>query len=117
MGLSLRRWATVCTAGVLVSQAGCGTVLNMGAGTCPIRDHPIIYGGVGIDVEYLATQDFPLGFLLALLDLPFSLVGDTLTLPWSVAATVTEGMRNSPAEERSSPSPERPSKAPPQQDR
>jgi uncharacterized protein YceK len=104
MGLSLRRWAIVCTASVLVSQVGCGTILNMGAGTCPIRDHPIIYGGVGIDVEYLATQDFPLGLFLALLDFPLSLVGDTITLPWSIPATITQGIRNAPAEEDAKPS-------------
>lgn len=70
---------------------GCGTLLNMGVGTCAVRDHPLIYGGVEADVEYFAISGFPLGLLFALYDLPFSLVADTLTLPWSVPSTLTYG--------------------------
>ena len=74
--------------------SGCGTIFNFGAGTCALREYPLPYGGVGIDVEYFATQDFPLGLLLALVDFPFSLVGDTVTLPWSIYATVTHRSRD-----------------------
>jgi uncharacterized protein YceK len=72
-----------------LSLSGCGTIFNFGAGTCALREYPLPYGGVGIDVEDFANQDFPLGLLVALVDFPLSLVADTVTLPWTIYATVT----------------------------
>lgn len=64
----------------------------MGAGPCAINDgYPHIYGGVCIDVGTFAPQLLPLGILMALIDLPFTLVGDTITLPWSITATIEHG--------------------------
>jgi len=86
---SLRRWFGLM---LVLSLAGCGTVFNMGAGPCAINDgYPRIYGGVRIDVTTIAPQLIPLGFLLALIDFPFTLVGDTITLPWSITATLEHG--------------------------
>jgi uncharacterized protein YceK len=78
-----------------VSVTGCGTVLN----TCSVAlgepEQMRIYGGVQIDLETIAQRDgsqapWPddltaedhRGFAqLAALDLPFSLLGDTVALP------------------------------------
>jgi len=69
--------------------SGCGTVFNFGAGTCAYRERPLVYGGVGIDAEIFAVAEFPLGLLLALIDFPFSLAADTVTLPYTIYTTIT----------------------------
>ena len=70
------------------SLGGCGTVLNMGVGTCPPYSYPHIYGGVEFDgTDLLGSRSCPqkvCGFL----DLPFSLVADTLTLPWTISEAI-----------------------------
>jgi uncharacterized protein YceK len=76
-----------------MSLTGCGTVFNFGAGTCPISEYPSVYGGVGIDVGTFAVQDFPLGLLLALIDFPLSLAADTVTLPYTIPATIAHAAR------------------------
>jgi uncharacterized protein YceK len=86
---------TLLTTALLASLAGvtgCGTLLNVGEKD----ERP--YGGVGLDAKIIA-QGVPLGpagFLcdidipsfwpLALMDIPLSLVADTLTLPITIAA-------------------------------
>ncbi|MBI3407122.1 MAG: YceK/YidQ family lipoprotein [Planctomycetes bacterium] len=68
------------TAGVLSSAlTGCGTLVNF-------KDDPKIYGGVQFDAEMvhtIKTDDKMAKSLAAVyaVDLPFSLVADTLTLP------------------------------------
>ena len=84
----MRKWIGLL---LILSMAGCGTIYNMGAGPCHIHEYPYIYGGVYIDFGTIAPQLIPLGILLALIDLPFSIVGDTITLPWSIAATIKQG--------------------------
>ena len=74
---------------LLLAGSGCGTVLNFfnGESGGPRR----VYGGVQMDCQVAAeqlkdhpglrpAQGIPLA-LCALLDLPLSLLGDTLTLP------------------------------------
>ena len=68
-------------AALLLLTPGCGTLLNLGFGPKP-------FGGVGADC-FMAGEclDEPqtLPFVLFwLADLPFSLLGDTLTLPYTL---------------------------------
>ncbi len=69
--------------------AGCGTITNLAEG-----DPSRLYGGVVVDSVYVA-EGFrePLGpvcpgFLFTIcgvIDMPLSIVGDTLTVPWVLA--------------------------------
>ena len=78
---------------------GCGTLLNLDYTPCGHNpDSYRVYGGVRHDVEFAATALpsnpnnlgnlllAPLGIAVAAADLPFCLIGDTLTLPIVVAA-------------------------------
>jgi uncharacterized protein YceK len=91
---------------LLTATSGCGTMQNMrgqpnafGSLPHPTRP-PVPFGGViadslcvvngtfgGLNVETLVFVPF------ALIDLPFSLVGDVITLPWATAEFISE-MRN-----------------------
>lgn len=82
-------------------SSGCGTLINMQEhppdatmqGAWPGDDVPTqrIYGGVRYDLAAAgdrASQDpFCPWLVQALLDVPFSLVGDTVTLPLTIWAT------------------------------
>ena len=85
----MRRLALLLVLGSLVvAESGCGTSLNffsgLGEGT---KGPEHVYGGVQMDCQIAAEQleDHPVQgiplLLCALLDLPLSLLGDTLTLP------------------------------------
>ena len=110
----MKRWCAigllVC---VLVSVTGCGTVANFWPGPCGVGGKwP--YGGVGIDVAMAAmapvmalnpSEPTSLAdrlWMLVLapcgcaLDLPFSFVADTLTLPFTVKATFSRLMNPAP---------------------
>jgi hypothetical protein len=76
-------------------MTGCGTMINLGAQKCPIYEHPRVFGAVRIDLVHVLLEEFPLGFLCALLDLPFSVAVDILTLPWSIPSTVEYGDKDS----------------------
>jgi uncharacterized protein YceK len=89
--------------GLALGLSGCGTVFNLGAGTCAYREYPLVYGGVGIDAEIIAVADFPLGLLLALIDAPFSLAADTVTLPYTIFTTIRGSARD--PEEKAAPGP------------
>lgn len=65
-------------AGMLLS--GCGTTLAHVS-----APHPFVYMGVIADVG-AATEGYP----IMLLDLPFSLVGDTLMLPVDLMLMATD---------------------------
>jgi uncharacterized protein YceK len=71
-----------------LSLSGCGTIMNFGPGPCAVYSYPHIYGGVAFSVGDAMWMS-PLNFILLLLDLPFTLVGDTLTLPVTIITTVT----------------------------
>jgi uncharacterized protein YceK len=96
------------------AACGCGTIDNIvGAGTpaadpsVNITPHNVIYGGVKQDAEYAWQQLNPVGIsaifsgpfffetglyhgLCAIVDIPFSAVGDTLTLPITIPATIAK---------------------------
>jgi uncharacterized protein YceK len=90
---SLALWAA--------ALSGCGTLMNLSPdppGMTRAQDGPTqqIYGGVRHDALVGGSlllegarmpPMIPLGTYLLLVDLPLSLVGDTITLPWMVAAT------------------------------
>src|SRR5262245_17247608 len=93
------RFAILClTSAALVAGAtGCGTMVNM---TEPMFDSSAhaekqIYGGVVNDVDVIGgavywKSDYaptarPFGVIVGLIDLPLSLVADTITLPWTIA--------------------------------
>jgi|SRR5579862_828518 len=98
----MRYRRTPLLAFLFLGLTGCGTVINLGIQRCPIYDHPRIYGAVRIDAVHIAPEEFPLGLVLALVDLPFSLAFDTLSLPCSIPLTITRG------DEDSWPKPSRP---------
>lgn len=66
------------TMGILLS--GCGTTLAHVS-----APHPTVYMGVQLDAG-MAKEGYP----LMLLDLPFSLVGDTLMLPVDLTLMATD---------------------------
>lgn len=63
---------------------GCGTYFNMAGVKCSGGDKDV-YGGVQADVVHLAGACPPWTVLCGLVDFPFSLVADTLTLPWTAS--------------------------------
>jgi uncharacterized protein YceK len=84
----------------LSGLTGCGTLLSLGE-----KDAPP-YGGVRMESKIIA-QGVPLGtaawtgdidipslWPLALMDLPFSLIGDTLTLTITVASAIQRQRAN-----------------------
>jgi uncharacterized protein YceK len=78
---------------LIISFTGCGTLLNLG------EKESAPFGGVVIDSKIIAEGvpatpacwivniDVASFWPLALIDLPLSLVGDTLTLPIAVSRT------------------------------
>jgi uncharacterized protein YceK len=90
--------ALACAAYVFL--CGCGTTLNLA------NNEQKVFGGTRIDVEVatvglvhearqggteLGPGDLPAGLQVILavcawIDLPFTLAGDTVTLPWTVSA-------------------------------
>jgi uncharacterized protein YceK len=66
--------------------SGCGTITNLKTG------EPDFYGGVQKDIQWLATPSRQpegigianLGFLTLFVDLPMSIIGDTLTMPIAI---------------------------------
>jgi len=67
-----------------IPLGGCGTFFNMMPGRCnPARAE--IYGGIQSDVQGIIGVGGPLLILCGLVDFPFSLVADTLTLPWTAS--------------------------------
>ena len=81
---STRRTVLLALAALVVS--GCGTIANLQTGK------PDLYGGVQHDVQLLETpRPQPqgigirnLGALVLFVDLPLSVVGDTLTIPLAI---------------------------------
>lgn len=100
---------------LLLPAVGCGTMSNMKgspyAGVAPSGAAPELYGGVGNDLRWVVEEvektasidELPLAPLrialagyFGLVDLPLSLVGDTLTLP-----VVIGGIREQPKQKSS----------------
>jgi uncharacterized protein YceK len=80
------RTLTVLLAVCALVAGGCGTIANLQTGK------PDFYGGVQKDVQFLETpRPQPagigisnLGALVLFVDLPLSVVGDTLTMPLAI---------------------------------
>jgi uncharacterized protein YceK len=72
------------------NSSGCGTVMNT-AWFIPQEGGQRVYGGVRLDWSYIAEERAPSDSpkALAVADLPFSLIGDTLTLPYILALALT----------------------------
>jgi len=90
----MRQVAVIVIVTLLAAGSGCGTIANMHGetfihmgGPFPCPTEP--FGGVQQDVSGLRM---PLGFML-LADLPFSFVGDIVTLPWTTGASRNEPQR------------------------
>jgi uncharacterized protein YceK len=88
------------TSALILLASGCGTMVNMAAPNVSVKRSNVsvstrmrrqIYGGVRMDVAILTKRaDMPehgrsAVAPLALVDLPFSAVGDTVTLPFTIA--------------------------------
>jgi hypothetical protein len=73
----------------LLGGLGCGTLANMNGSKYPIMDfpnqyRPVPFGGVGRDIWWICTEapQEPAKFTFVG-DIPLSLVGDVVTLPWA----------------------------------
>jgi uncharacterized protein YceK len=94
---------------VACAACGCGTIHNIEGAGPP----NVIYGGVRDDSKFawncLHPDDFKLaadgsgeallaiycGLLVTFVDLPLSVIGDTLTLPVTIPATIAKGSNSS----------------------
>ena len=87
----------VCAGAALCS--GCGTLLNT-AYFLPCEGGQRVYGGVRLDWDAAVENNGNTPALAAavlLADLPLSLVGDTLTLPYTLALAIRrEGQSDGP---------------------
>jgi uncharacterized protein YceK len=91
----------LCAGAILAGASGCGTMVNMvdpmfgGFPDKPSHAEKQIYGGVVNDFDVIGgavywKSDYaptarPFAVVVGLIDLPLSLVADTITLPWTVA--------------------------------
>ena len=88
---SLQRLAVVWLAAGLLLSSGCGTVANLRPPSESIAGDPVkrTYGGVRQSCENIRNKDkakFPVATVaVCLLDLPLTAVGDTITLPYTLA--------------------------------
>jgi uncharacterized protein YceK len=95
----IRRFLGVALVAALgFSLSGCGTVMNfMEAGSTGLPEsagHKSIYGGAGIDIDLIGSAEgfaetVTALFLAGLIDLPLSLVMDTVTLPITIPMTLS----------------------------
>jgi len=70
------------------SLGGCGTFMNVAPQRCAVHDYPHVYGGVEFDTESMSRHPDPLGILCGVVDLPLSLICDTMTLPITIPAAL-----------------------------
>ncbi|OAI49620.1 hypothetical protein AYO44_06345 [Planctomycetaceae bacterium SCGC AG-212-F19] len=73
-------------AGLLLAPAGCGTMANLEGRKLalidlPHQEAPTPFGGVGRDIRWISS-----GVVCFVADIPFSLVGDIVTLPKVISA-------------------------------
>ncbi len=69
-----------------MALCGCGTLFQGHEDS-----GPAIYGGIRFDVQSIAQAEDAVDVLLMLMDLPFSLVADTVILPWSIYNEIDKG--------------------------
>src|SRR5262245_40886102 len=103
----MRRVAFSCAPWLLAwAVAGCGTAANLNHGVLimnfPKEGYPRPYGGVALHMEGAIENagrftSKPLiaasGVLFQLVDLPLTLVGDTVTLPWILTHQEQDGSK------------------------
>ena len=110
----MKNLARIGTAAALLLLCGCGTVVDLLSrnpkSTPP--DHSIIYGGVQCDIhggsaicrQIGGSEEFKafsiLGFFFAFIDAPLSFVLDTLLLPLTISADVSEPPTRKTPEDR-----------------
>ena len=96
--MNRRSFRVALVAALAFPLSGCGTVMNfMEAGSTGLPEsagHKSIYGGVAIDVDLIATSEgfsetVTAVFLAGLIDLPLSLVMDTVTLLVTIPMTLS----------------------------
>jgi uncharacterized protein YceK len=85
----LKRLPIIAIAFLTLLGSGCGTVANT-VWFIPEEGGKRVYGGVKVDLQVARealerpVPGKPLAGLWCLIDLPFSLVGDTITLPYTI---------------------------------
>lgn len=92
----MRRNSVIVMATLLLStSSGCGTLLNVEGMDALIVDSrppeemrkherpPYPFGGVGNDMAWLNGAEEPIGVIGCVVDLPLSIAGDIITLPWT----------------------------------
>src|ERR1043166_267560 len=92
----------------LLAVCGCGTLENTMAFNIKSLAPPLDpvqsprfapFGGVAKDVEWVRTANQPIDVIDSVVDMPFSLVGDLVTLPWVAYERLIVGPRPSRQDE------------------
>lgn len=91
----------------MFASSGCGTIANMRGetvvsmgGPFPVDTAP--FGGVVQDTKTMVAFPAPVVKVLMIADVPFSLAGDIVTLPWATAKYIAERKRDeSPSKNQS----------------
>lgn len=99
-----RSFPILLIAAMLGTASGCGTMLNLdnkerldlaagsvvtadGKPMTPRWQRPAFaFGGVANDIAWIKSAEQPFDVVHSLVDMPFSLVGDVVTLPWAFNA-------------------------------
>jgi uncharacterized protein YceK len=95
-GAPMRRISGIVVATLLLcASSGCGTLLNVEGRDALIVDSrpldemrkherpPYPFGGVANDMAWLNGAEEPIGVIGCVVDLPLSITGDIITLPWT----------------------------------
>ena len=96
---------------LLAATCGCGTTMNMSDRErvdweVASRDPRVVYvpkyqrpafpfGGVANDIAWIKTSEQPIDVIFSAADIPFSLAGDFVTLPWSLHSWLATSEKHS----------------------
>jgi uncharacterized protein YceK len=112
----MKRNGAVAAMATMLSMAnsGCGTLLNVGGterlevnpqasvvtadGSIPefvpkYARPPFPFGGVSNDVAWIKSAEQPIDVVGSVVDMPFSFVGDFVTLPWTTYLWLGNGVK------------------------
>lgn len=96
----------------LIPLGGCGTMMNMSdmervdwaasavhtTSYVPKYRQPAFpLGGIANDIAWLKTSEGPIDIVASAADMPFSLVGDVVTLPWSLQSWLSSAQNRDEA--------------------
>ena len=101
----LKRPVLLACVGLAALSGGCGTLLNTTYFT-PEEGGERAYGGVRLDAEAIQDglgQQSALATTLFLIDLPFAVLGDTLTLPYILALSARQTAKPEPKSPEAAP--------------